>query len=359
MSDTNASFLDCNFSFNATGGTGSAGAVWAVDSNLTIQSSFLFANYASYWGGALRIDDGNLSLMGCILSQNESKLSNGGGAWYQNGGTFSISNSSFSQNGSTLQGGAALIRSAGGFFYDSNFSGNYNSVSNGGGALFIENCSPKLFGCRFVNNRTNANNHGGAIKLVTSNADIEKCVFQSNRSLQNSGGAIFIDESSSPILKDNEFRGNSAVSWGGAIYCKNNDLNVSGGLFLANWSEYGGGIATNGTSQLNFENLTILGNESNASNTARGGFLYLGTDAVTSKFINCIIAGNKSAYRQGVVSPKGDISFTNCTIFGNQATGLGSIALLFDGDSMFLKIQLHGNTDENSYEIYVNTGSAS
>ena len=44
-------FLDCNFSFNATGGTGSAGAVWAVDSNLTIQSSFLFANYASYWGG--------------------------------------------------------------------------------------------------------------------------------------------------------------------------------------------------------------------------------------------------------------------------------------------------------------------
>ena len=360
LSDTNASFLDCNFSFNATGGTGSAGAVWAVDSNLTIQSSFLYANYASYWGGALRIDDGNLSLMGCTLSQNESKLSNGGGAWYQNGGTFSISNSSFSQNGSTLQGGAALIRSAGGFFYDSNFSGNYNSVSNGGGALFIENCSPKLFACRFLNNTTNANNHGGAIKLVTSNADIEKCVFQSNRSLQNSGGAIFIDESSSPILKDNEFRGNSAVSWGGAIYCKNNDLNVSGGLFLANWSEYGGGIATNGTSQLNFENLIILGNESNASNTARGGFLYLGTDAVTSKFINCIIAGNKSAYRQGVVSPKGDISFTNCTIFGNQATGLGSIALLFDGDSIVFENSIvWGNTDENSYEIYVNTGSAS
>ena len=40
LSDTTASFLDCNFSFNATGGTGSAGAVWAVDSNLTIQSSF-------------------------------------------------------------------------------------------------------------------------------------------------------------------------------------------------------------------------------------------------------------------------------------------------------------------------------
>ena len=92
-----------------------------------LRSNLLFCLLTTHHtGGALRIDDGNLSLMGCILSQNESKLSNGGGAWYQNGGTFSISNSSFSQNGSTLQGGAALIRKAGGFFYDSNFSGNYN-----------------------------------------------------------------------------------------------------------------------------------------------------------------------------------------------------------------------------------------
>ena len=121
-----------------------------------------------------------------------------------------------------------------------------------------------------------------SIKLVSSNADIEDCVFQDNHSLKNSGGAILLMNPSVPVLKNNQFYQNSSQSWGGAIYCKNTDLNVSGGIFLDNWSEFGGGVATNGTSEVNFENLKILGNESNASSSARGGFLYLGSNAVNS-----------------------------------------------------------------------------
>ena len=360
LSESNVTFSNCIFSSNITGTTGSGGAIWADNSNVTIESSSIISNYASYWGGALRIDDGNFSLNNSTISANGSLVSNGGGAIYQNAGTFRVTNSSFTQNQSSHQGGAILIRDATGVISDSNFTGNQNTVSNGGGALYIENCSPVLLNCRFLQNTTDANNHGGAIKLVSSNADIEDCVFQDNHSLKNSGGAIFIDESSSPILKDNEFRGNSAVSWGGAIYCKNNDLNVIGGLFLANWSEYGGGVATNGTSEVNFENLKILGNESNASSSARGGFLYLGSNAVNSTFVNCIIAGNKSAYRHGVFSPRGVTRFINCTIFGNQAVQDGGIALLFEGDSIFLENSIiWGNSDGNNYEIFVNTGSAS
>ena len=360
LSEVNATFSNCNFSFNQTGGTGSAGAIWSKDSRVTIESSTLFSNKASYWGGALRIDDGNLSLNHCTFYSNESSVSNGGGAIYQNSGDFNILLCSFNQNQSTYQGGAILIDGAEGSISDTNFTGNLNSGSNGGGALFIENSSPIITRSRFLSNTTNANNHGGAIKLVSSNAEIENCIFKYNQNTQNSGGAISIDEASVPTLENNEFYQNSSASRGGAIYSKTPVLTITGGLFRSNYANLGGGVATSGTSVSKFNNVKILGNEANASNLSRGGFLYLGDGAEDSEFVNCIIVGNKSAYRHGVYSPNGETRFLHCSILGNHAEQEGGVALLFGGDSVVLENSIMWNNNaSDGNDIWVNLGTAS
>ena len=157
VEEVNATFSNCNFSFNQTGGTGSAGAIWSKDSRVTIESSTLFSNKASYWGGALRLDDGNLSLNHCTFYSNESRVSNGGGAIYQNSGDFNIS-LCLNQNQSTYQGGAILIDGAEGSISDTNFTGNLNSGSNGGGPCLLK-IVRQLCCSRFLSNTTNANNH--------------------------------------------------------------------------------------------------------------------------------------------------------------------------------------------------------
>ncbi len=358
VNEVNATFENCRFTTNSTCQTGSGGAVWSIDSNLTLTSCNLTSNKSGHWGGALRIDNGNLSLKNCSLLSNESMTSNGGGAIYQNAGTFSISSSSLSQNKSTYQGGAILIRDANGSVTDSNFTDNQNSISNGGGALFIENSSPELRNCNFIRNKTEANSFGGAIKLVNSNSKIENCTFKYNQNPKNSGGAIYIDQTSAPSLKNNEFQYNHSASWGGAIYCESQEVSISGGFFLGNWADYGGGVATNGTSQSNFDNIRILGNEANASSNSQGGFLYLGTGSTHSKFVNCVIAGNKSAYRHGVFSPKGTTQFLHCSIVANEAKQQGGVAILFSNDILLIENSIvWQNSAPTANEIWVNQGT--
>jgi predicted outer membrane repeat protein len=301
-----------------------------------------------------------LEINGTNFLQNHSTVSNGGGGLYLKEGNFTISSSSFSANQSIHDGGAALLVDTNGTISDSNFTDNLNAGSNGGGALFIESSPVTIANCNFFRNKTNANNHGGAIKVVSSSPVIQGCDFQYNQSTLNSGGALFIDEASNPTLEANAFKYNSSASWGGAIYSKNSNFVISGGLFIGNWSRFGGGIATFGVEKINLNNIKAFANEANSSSDAQGGFLFLGTGATESKIINCVIAGNKSSYRHGVLSTNGEVRFANCTLYGNEAVDSGGISLLFSGDSLIFENSIiWANTDRDGYEVYVNTGYAS
>ena len=146
----------------------------------------------------------------------------------------------------------------------------------------------------------------------------------------------------------------------GPIYSKTPVLTITGGLFLSNYANLGGGVATSGTSVSKFNNVKILGNEANASSLSRGGFLYLGDGAEDSEFVNCIIVGNKSAYRHGVYSPNGETRFLHCSILGNHAEQEGGVVLLFGGDSVVLENSIMWNNNaSDGNDIWVNLGTAS
>ena len=360
LKNANATFINCEFSKNNTGETGSGGAIWLIESNATVKSCSFSENYSGFWGGAIRSDSSNLSIEDSLFSKNSSFSSNGGGGVYQYGGVLKVTNSSFTSNHSTHEGGGILLADSNATISDSNFTENLNSDYNGGGALMIENSSCVVTKCEFTNNETQANSFGGAIKIASSSPTISNCVFTGNKNTVNSGGAIYIDEYSAPILSQNNFINNSSSSWGGAIYTQSPIFSVTGGFFMGNWSYLGGGIATYGTTDISLNGVKALGNEANASSGGNGGFFYMGTEASSSKFVNCIFAGNKSNNRHGVIAIKGASNFVNSTFYGNQASSGGGISLLFTGDSIILQnCILWDNSDPNGYEIWVNSGDAS
>ena len=95
---------------------------------------------------------------------------------------------------------------------------------------------------------------------------------------------------------------------------------------MGNFANLGGGVSSSGSISFDFERVLILGNEANSSVSSKGGFAYFMSSGTSSLFINCVIAGNKSAGANGVIGTYGSNRFVNCTIVGNQAGGDGGIA---------------------------------
>ena len=156
-----------------------------------------------------------------------------------------------------------------------------------------------------------------------------------------------MDSSSSPTFSNNEFKYNSAGQFGGAILTEST-ITLSGGLFLGNSANYGV-VFRSRSINLTFERVLILGNESNVSSSSSGGFAYFGASGTTSVFVNCVISGNKSTYRNGVLRPAVSNRFVNCSIVGNQSADVGGITSLFSGDSVELYNSIvWSNTSETS-----------
>ena len=67
---------------------------------------------------------------------------------------------------------------------------------------------------------------------------------------------------------------------------------MNGTLFLGNYSNLGGGIATQGSVAVSFANTRALGNEANSSSSSNAGFIYLNSGTTSSIFVNCIFKNN-------------------------------------------------------------------
>ena len=349
---------DGNASENFTDSRGVGAGLWAESVNFDI-SNCEFKNHWAYQGGAaIWISESNATLTNCSFVANQAGTTGKGGAIRSKNSQLTVEGSNFFHNIGPYGGGALHAEGGSVNFSSSNLSFNLNSYYNGGGALFLEEVAGEISNCIFTSNETDANNYGGAVKLVDSSPSFLNCLFQRNGSLKNSAGAIYLDDKSNPIISNNDFRENFALSWGGAIYSQSLELNVTGGLFLKNWSKYGGAIATNGTNKTIFNGVKAYANEANATDNSQGGFLYLGNGANENSFLNCVFSVNKSNYRHGVLSASGESRFDHCTFYGNEAVGSGAVSLLFSGDSIVIDNSiLWNNSDANGYEISVNTGS--
>jgi parallel beta-helix repeat protein len=339
---------------------GKGGGLYAHSTTFSIVNCTFSDNIAKQGGAAIYFINSNATISACTFADNSANSIGYGGALLIEDSNISITDSIFHNNLSAYQGGAIRWTNSVGNVTDSNFTQNQNTLSNGAGAMYLDNSPVTFDNCIFSENSTLANNYGGAIKLFNSSASFSNSLFIRNTCSQSSAGAIYIDSSSNPTFLNNEFKYNSAGQFGGAILTESS-ITLSGGLFLGNSADYGGGISSSTSIDLTFERVLILGNESNASNSSSGGFAYFGVRETSSLFVNCVISGNKSTNRNGVFRSAGLNRFVNCSIVGNESADDGGITLLFSGDSVELdnSIVWDNTSGTTGSDFFVNGQSVS
>lgn len=174
---------------------------------------------------------------------------------------------------------------------------------------------------------------GGAIAQTRGDAEFSDSKFLDNTATgSGAGGAILIEgfpSGQSIVISGNQFTGNSAAN-GGAIAALMGSvatLVVDSNTITENRAaSSGGGIfISNSTSQATIHNSTISGNQ------ARNGAGIFASQTRDLAVFNTVISNNQSPLGArggaggGAYLLNSDVSFTECTIAGNEASSGGGI----------------------------------
>ena len=223
------------------------------------ESSFL-NNHAEYFGGAIEFCDvQSVSIAGINYFEGNSAEFGGAVDIVYCSEMVVISGNIMFNNNTATQGGAMYVYSS-----VLNSIANFmeyrsNIAENNGGAIFLtSNKSAEFHGdARFIDNTAGQN--GGAL-LIDTNSEVHfygDTVFKTNHAERN-GGAISCNMNSQISFHgDSVFQKNHADSYGGAIYNLNSKIiydsastSDSEFQFDSNFADYGGAIATIGTTKL-------------------------------------------------------------------------------------------------------------
>jgi hypothetical protein len=222
----------------------------------------------SGYGGGLRLEDGNVTLIDNWIGHNTASkggLGFGGGLSLINGdGSIIAINRVFSNTASTI---VTTTASYGGglHLYDSDVMVEGNEVWNNaasssgtglGGGVFVYGGSPTLIENSIYGNTAGeaSFNYGGGIDLDSSAATVQANFIFENRgstSANGLGGGVSVRYSDDATLSGNFVHSNTGAvdvdGFGGGLYLKQSDAHLSGNRVLRNvasvssWG-YGGGV---------------------------------------------------------------------------------------------------------------------
>jgi len=201
-----------------------------------------------------------------------------------------------------------------------------NNLQYGGGMTILFESSPILLNNVISDNTASINNGGIGIGF-NSNPHLEGNTI-SNNTANNCTGGILIYNSSSPTLVGNVIRGNSSSDTGGGVDIGINcNPTLHDNIICYNTAgTYGGGIFIGSNSSVNLSYTSIFGN----SAAVDGGGIELWSSTYTSVI-------------------------KNCTIYNNEASGLGSQINCWSGDLEVVNSIIGGNSTNGS--VYFNTSS--
>ena len=226
-----------------------------------------------------------------------------GGAIYFANGTMTITDSNFTQN------------AAGGDFFS---RGN-------GGAVFLINAVVSMYGSKFVNNT--ADGDGGAVWSASgSSVSFDQCVFFNNRAHAGSGGAVHIS-SVSVIMNKCNFTNNIATFEGGAVVSRSISMNecnfVGNGIRVNSFGGRGGAVYVS-----IFGKLISTYKVTFFNNTAGGGFggaIYSRGQDINVSLVETTFSYNSASYC-GVLDTHDSYhintaNLTRSAFTNNRATG--------------------------------------
>jgi hypothetical protein len=212
--------------------------------------------------------------------------------------------------------------------------GGWRSV---GGAIMCVASSPMVKNCVISDNTSE---YGASISCEESGPTITNCTIRSNSALVF-GGAVFCRPECSPTIASCTIIGNSA-GVGGAILCYESDLAIADCTISGNTSESDGGAITFYRGNVTIENCVI------SSNTAEayGGGMYCWDSNVT--IMKSEITGNSARVGGGIYTGESaratDMTIIDCTIRANASSSRGGGIYCDSGSPTIINSTISGNT---------------
>ncbi len=241
IEDCSPTVANCTFYRNYSEENGGAvGTLWAHGA--TITNCAFIENTADYYGGAIYTYDSDLTITGCVFTDN-----------------------------------AALATEE---------DVDPNAPIPGGGAIFNEEGQPTISDCALAQN---SGYYGSGISNCFADAVVEGCTILDGDELTVAGGGM-CNYGGSPTIVSCLFKGNNVTWTGGAVFDTSTGIYINCIVYDNSSDSRGGGIYINrstddATSSPEFTNCTIYGNDA-----VKGGGVYNDNAVVT--MTNCIIWGN-------------------------------------------------------------------
>lgn len=301
-------------------------------------------NNSDTQGGVIQArKDSTVNISGGTFKNNKTNTSDGGAiAAY---GTINITGGTFENNEAKKTSGAIFIgKNDSASISNATFKGNKAST---GGAIY----SSKEFSVSKTTFENNTANWGGAI-FASKKLTLNDVIFKNNK-VNSAGGALYLQGEG--YIKGSSFTENSAGVSGGAIYCKNANLDIVRSTFEGNNSGDDGGAIYCINANLNIDGATFDKNKSEA----RGGALFLsGQNNYSIK--NSTIKNNKAKdIGGGITALLGNLTVENSSIESNNSESLGGgIASVAQGKINLNKCVIKNNIGLGAGGAFVGTGGA-
>lgn len=199
ISSGNVTVSGCQFSSNQAqkveNGTASGGAVFAYDPvSLVIENNTFDSNVSQNWGGALRVERGEISLRNNTFTSNTAS-DNGGAIEFNNVVSTDFTGNNFSMNSANSGGAVHLANGTDVTMSQNDFS--ENEATEIGAGINVDNSYVYAQRCKFIDNDCK----GGS-----------EC----------RGGGFSVDRSATGELVNSLVVKNHAKSYGGGVYVRNN-----------------------------------------------------------------------------------------------------------------------------------------
>lgn len=232
VNNANLTVTNCNFNNNTAK---NGGVIYAYESNVAIDNSKFLKNQAALSGGILRAQRTSVDISNNIFE--DSYASSGGSFMLLADGkrdlTATLKNNIFKNSTVTYDAG---------FFYTSLQSTvvenctfeNYEGSEHGG---IVSDGNLKISDSLFRNSNAN---RGAALSLNgnSKNSSIINCIFENNRA-DTVGGAIYSQQKLT--VTNSYFINNTAENYGGAIYDEGNYFDITDNSFTDNVAKIDGG----------------------------------------------------------------------------------------------------------------------
>ena len=313
----------CTFHNNTINGQyGIGGALYINNSNITVLHCLFKENTVTYSGGAIIMLKTRGSFVNCTFERNTAKgllhkKTAGGAISSRDRSNITVQQSLFKENTATYSGGAIDMQNTRGSFVNCTFERNtakglLHKISFGGAISSRDRSNITVQQSLFKENT--ATYSGGAIDMQNTRGSFVNCTLKKNslKGLPDKisfGGAICSRDRSNITVQQSLFKENTATYIGGAIYIQkalgsfvNCTFERNSAKSLPDKFSFGGAICSGDRSNITVQQSLFKENTA----TYEGGAIHI--QKVIGSFVNCTFERNSAKGLPDKISVGGAIS---------------------------------------------------